>query len=330
MALLILGAVVIGVGVFYLAPSPLPGKAVELVVPPGKSLWHIASTLEQRQVIESARVLVLWMKLSGKERSIQAGQYSFRQHEGVVSAANKLLNPRAFEFEVTIPEGYHIQQIAQVFQNRLKLDSAAFVQAARNRDVAASFGIKASGLEGYLFPDTYRFPPNMTIHQVLERMVKQFELRYAQVVADSMRAGVSLSRHQVVTLASIIEKEAMLKDEQRHIAGVFHNRLKLGYPLGADATVRYSIGKFSGPLRVSELKNPSPYNTRIHRGLPPGPICSPGFGALQAAVTPLKTKDLYFLAKWDGSGAHDFSESYSAHNRKKMQIHTQNQDIQHW
>ena len=132
------------------------------------------------------------------------------------------------------------------------------------------------------------------------------------------------SHHQLVTLASIIEREATLFSEQPLISGVFHNRLRKGYPLGADPTVRFALKKFGGPLRVSELNCPSPYNTRRFSGLPPGPICSPGKGALTAAAQPFKTKNLYFVAKWDGSGEHDFSVTNAEHERKKREIRRRN------
>jgi UPF0755 protein len=154
-------------------------------------------------------------------------------------------------------------------------------------------------------------------------MVATFRKRFAALPRDSSRPPV-LTPRQVVILASIVEKEATLDEERGRIAGVFHNRLRLGYPLGADPTVRYALRKFSGPLRVSELNSRHPYNTRVHRGLPPGPICSPGLGSLEAAACPAETKDLYFVARWDGSGGHDFSRTLAEHERKKRLIRRQN------
>jgi len=140
---------------------------------------------------------------------------------------------------------------------------------------------------------------------------------------DNIKAKYSL--HEVLTLASIVEKEATLASERGRIAGVFHNRLKKGWPLGADPTVRYIFRKFDGPLYVSELNSDSPYNTRRFAGLPPGPICSPGLGAIQAGAKPDSTDDMFFVALWDGSGAHDFSVTNAEHDRKKLKIREENE-----
>jgi len=190
--------------------------------------------------------------------------------------------------------------------------------------VCRALGISAASLEGYLFPDTYRFSPDAGCRDVIERMVHRFHSVYESIPFDS---GIEqeYTRHQIVTMASIVEKEATVAGERPRIAGVFFNRLRKGYPLGADPTVRYALRKFSGPLRVSELKTPSPYNTRRFAGLPPGPICSPGRGSLNAAASPLETRELYFVAKWDGSGEHDFSKTNAEHERKKKAIRRRNQ-----
>jgi UPF0755 protein len=138
-------------------------------------------------------------------------------------------------------------------------------------------------------------------------------------------AATELTKHETVILASIIEKEAELASERPLISGVFHNRLKKGIPLGADPTTRYILGKFSGPLLASEVSVQSPYNTRLHAGLPPGPICSPGLASLTAAMRPQQTKMLFFVAKWDGSGGHDFSMTNEEHSRKKDAIRRSNE-----
>jgi UPF0755 protein len=264
-----------------------------------------------------------WLRLTGASKSVQAGRFRFAEHEGVRSAARKLLRAEPLFITITIPEGLTIEQTASRCAGVLGIDSAAFVRACSDAANVRRIGHGALSLEGYLFPDTYRFEPSPSARDVLARMVAKFEKVYASL--DTGTAGCGLSRSETVTLASIVEKEAALAAERAHIAGVFCNRLRQGYTLGADPTVRYALRKFSGPLRVSELNNPSPYNTRIHRGLPPGPICSPGTGALQAALNPMETRDMYFVAKWDGSGAHDFSISNAEHERKKHEIRRLNE-----
>jgi UPF0755 protein len=134
-----------------------------------------------------------------------------------------------------------------------------------------------------------------------------------------------LTKREIIILASIVEKEAVLAEERPRIAGVFYNRLALRQPLGADPTVRYALKKFSGPLTFADLNVASPYNTRRFTGLPPGPICSPGRASLIAAMSPMRTNELYFVARWDGSGAHEFSVTNEEHSRKKLTIRYQNE-----
>jgi UPF0755 protein len=142
-------------------------------------------------------------------------------------------------------------------------------------------------------------------------------------------AARGLNKKDIVIIASIVEKEALISTELPRIAGVFYNRLRLGVPLGADPTVRYIFKKWSGPLYVSELKSRSPYNTRLHKGLPPGPICSPGRASLAASVSPAQTNELYFVARWDGSGGHEFSATHDDHVRKKNAIRKINEQRLH-
>ncbi|MBD3241817.1 MAG: endolytic transglycosylase MltG, partial [Chitinivibrionales bacterium] len=307
LVLVVLGLACAGLALWCLFGS-VQGKPVELIVAPGQPLATIARELERKDVVCSSFGLIAWMKLTGADKKVQAGRHAFVQGEGIASATEKLQHAIPIEEQVTIPEGLTLEQTAAVVGAVFAVDSASFVAACADTQLLRRLGLAAETLEGYLFPDTYRFPPDVTAKDVVHRMVAEFLAQYAKVEIDSA-VGERLSRHEIVTLASIVEREATVASEQGRIAGVFHNRLRLGYPLGADPTVRYALRKFEGPLRVSELNSRNPYNTRVHRGLPPGPICSPGFGALQAAAKPMNTKDLYFVAKWDGSGEHDFSRT---------------------
>ncbi len=317
--------ILLGAGSYWLiVPMGKIGHIVEMRVASGTSLRSIARTLERQKVIRWAPALVLWMKCSGKERHIQAGRFDFFENEGALSAANKLLSARPIEVAVFIPEGLTVEQIAKLFMNsELKIDTNAFLAVCNDTHFLKNHCITASTLEGYLFPDTYRFPEKDTALDIIDRMVDRFNKTYKSL--DTAQADrFALNRHQIVTLASIIEKEAQLDSERTMISAVFHNRLKKGVPLGADPTVRYIFKNFSGPLYVSQLKSNSQYNTRVFPGLPPGPICSPGKASLQAAITPAGTKDLYFVAKWDGSGAHDFSTNNRDHDKKKEMIRRMN------
>ena len=302
------------------------GAAVELQVQPGQPLWSVARALEQRGAVRWAPALVAWMDLSGSDRRVQAGIHRFDGLESVFAAARRLQHAVPVEVAVTVPEGLVVEQVAAIMAAELHLDSARFVAACGTDSLLRSLGLEESSAEGYLFPDTYRFPPNATEEAVVRTMVARFREQYARVALDTL-IGARFPQRDIVTLASIVEKEATLAEERGHIAGVFHNRLRLGIQLGADPTVRYALRKFEGPLRVSELNSRSPYNTRVYRGLPPGPICSPGLPALQAAAAPLATTDLYFVARWDGSGGHDFSKTLAEHERKTREIRRQNEQL---
>ena len=313
-----------GAGYYVLFPVRATGAPVDIRVNHGASLRSIASALEKRKVITWAPVLIAWMKFRGMEKHFQAGHFIFYENEGAVSAARKLLHAQPIEVSVTIPEGLTIEQNALLFHNVLKIDTAEFDSLCSDTGFIRELDIDASTLEGYLFPDTYHFSEDVTPADVIKRMVAHFDESF-RTLGQPLSGQSHLSKSQIVVLASIIEKEAVVESERPRISDVFHNRLNKGMPLGADPTVRYIFKKYSGPLLDSELKNRSPYNTRIFAGLPPGPICSPGLASLQAALSPVESRELYFVAKWDGSGSHDFSLTYEDHNRKKETIQRFNQ-----
>ncbi len=307
-----------GMGAYYfLGCLPVRHESVTVVIPKGSTARQIADSLRVRNVITSRKAFIAWMKLTGIERSIQAGKYTFFTSSGALAAVRSLSNAAPIEKLVKIPEGLTIEQTAARIAWFLPVDTAEFARLCYDTAFIATIsGINAKNLEGYLFPDSYRFLETAGPAEIIRRLASRFVKEYARL--DTVSGAVRhLQRGEIVTLASIIEKEAALPEERAHIAGVFHNRLKRGEPLGADPTVRFVFKKFDGPLRLSELNTGSPYNTRKFKGLPPGPICSPGLASLRAAVAPDITDDLFFVAKWDGSGAHDFSVTYEEHNRKK-------------
>jgi UPF0755 protein len=323
-AIILLALLCGGAGYFVLFPVRAPGAPVDIRVIHGTSLRSIALTLEKRKVIAWAPALIAWMKLRGMEKHFQAGHFVFYENEGAVSVAGKLLRAEPVEIAVTIPEGLTMEQTAILIHNALKIDTAQFDSLCADAGFIGKLGVDAQTLEGYLFPDTYRFSEDVTAADIIRRMVAHFDEAFTTLSQPSIGQS-HLSKSQIVILASIIEKEAVVESERPRISAVFHNRLNKGMPLGADPTVRYIFKKYSGPLLVSELKSRSPYNTRIFVGLPPGPICSPGLASIQAALTPVESRELYFVAKWDGSGAHDFSMTYEEHNRKKDVIQRSNQ-----
>ncbi len=320
---IILIIAIVGVSLLYFfVPMKKPGKQIVVMIDSGTTVRTIANVLKEKKVIPNAKAFLIWIKLNKIEKTIQAGKHTFHEYEGIVKAAQKLLSAEPVEKSVTVPEGLTIEQTANSIAKVFDIDTAEFIKICYDTNVVREFGISSNSLEGYLFPDTYLFNPDEFPINIIKRMVMQFEDVYSSI--NPTEISKKYSKHGIVSIASIVEKEATLSEEHAHIAGVFYNRLKKGMPLGADPTIRYALKKFSGPLRVSELNNPSPYNTRIHTGIPPGPICSPGKAALLAAFEPMETKDLFFVAKWDGSGTHDFSVTNAQHDKKKREIRRKN------
>ncbi|MBN2038207.1 MAG: endolytic transglycosylase MltG [Chitinispirillaceae bacterium] len=310
---------------FLLFPWKRSQESVTVVIPKGGNVRAIADTLVQYRIITAAAPFLAWLRLSGIEHRIQAGKFTFNPGEGALSASRRLMSAAPLDTLVTVPEGFTIEQTARRIGSILTIDTAAFIDLCNDTSFIRELGLgNEPSLEGYLFPDSYWFEESEEPQEIIRRMVNRFLAAYQTLDTASPNVA-SMSRRDIVTLASIVEKEAALASERPRIAAVFHNRLRIGLPLGADPTVRYLLRKFNGPLYKSELTIASPYNTRRYTGLPPSPICSPGLASLSATVSPLKTNELYFVAKWDGSGAHEFSLTNEEHTRKKLKIRREHQ-----
>jgi UPF0755 protein len=212
---------------------------------------------------------------------------------------------------VTIPEGFTVDQIADLLEEKKFGGRDVFVAAMQDASLLTELELPASGVEGYLFPDTYAWEWAMEPGEIVRAMLSRFQQESAALREARIAAG--LTEHEMVTLASVIERETGKDEERPLISGVFHNRLRIGMPLQSDPTVLYSLGRTAGRLRRADLANPSPYNTYVRRGLPPGPIANPGSAALRAAIAPAQTAALYFVSRNDGS--HQFSDSLAEHNR---------------
>ncbi|MGM0442658.1 MAG: endolytic transglycosylase MltG [Fibrobacterota bacterium] len=314
---------------FYV-PAGRVGEEVIVEIPRGASPAEVGHILDSAGIIPRKRPFYYYMRIRGNGASIQAGRFRMHRNAGLRRAEKCLADgPLPAGISLTVPEGLTIEQTAQILAGQCDLDSAHFDSLCRDRAFVASLGFEnASTLEGYLYPESYSVPKYFGEKEVIRLMTEHFRRVYRAIPATEFKNNNSMNR--VVTLASIIEEEAMVAHERRRISAVFHNRLERGVPLGADPTIRYALKKITGPLLVSELKNRSPYNTRIHAGLPPGPISSPGKGALEAAVNPIESDELFFVAKWDGSGEHAFSRTNREHNRKKMRIRRENTDKSNW
>lgn len=285
----------------------------------GSTLDDITALLTQYGIIDAPLQFKLVAALKGASKRMKAGSYVFNTQMSIQEIIDRIATGKTFSTRISIPEGSTSFQIAALLQERLGVDSAAFMAAVNDTVLAASLGIRSPSLEGFLFPETYRFEWRADPRFIAAAMVR----RFGEVWYRNQPPHLSVRRYrreQIVTMASIVEAEAIVASERPLIAGVFYNRLKKGMPLGADPTVRYALQKYAGrQLTKSDLAVASPYNTRKFKGLPPGPIGNPGEAAIWAALNPIVTPMLYFVAKYDGTYGHYFSATHEEHTRSKKQ-----------
>jgi peptidoglycan lytic transglycosylase G len=287
-----------------------PSKVV--LIPDGSTFQHVAALLEQEQLIKSRSVFVFFGISQSADRKVHAGEYELNPGMTPAEILSKLLNGQVLLHPLTFPEGLTITQIADVASQQGLTDREEFLRLAKDRAFVASLGIKAETLEGYLYPDTYKFPRPIKAREVLVAMVEQLQ----QVVGPDLLARMQelkMTMHEVLTLASVIEKETGAGDERPEISAVFHNRLKKHIPLQSDPTVIYGLPAFDGNLHKKDLSSPSPYNTYRVQGLPPGPIANPGIQAIRATLYPSDSRFLYFVSRNDGT--HQFSATLIEHNK---------------
>ena len=318
LSILIIGCVGIGAGAIYLhSPMPVGGDSKVLVVEPGMSVSHVARSLEKQDLIRDARWFNLYARYSEVDSRIKVGRYQISTGQTIDQILHTLVSGEGGTEHVTIPEGLTLGEIATILHEKISVDSSAFLALARDPEHVTSLGIDAPTLEGYLFPNTYSFYRGMATESIIAEMTDTFH----EVMSSENRLKaeeMEMSIHEIMTLASIIEGEAQLASERDTISGVFHNRLRIGRRLESCATVQFILGEPKAVLLERDLRIPSPYNTYIHAGLPPGPICSPGAAAIKAALNPAVVPYLYFVAR--GDGGHIFSRSNREHVNAKNRI----------
>lgn len=293
------------------APMAAGSQEKIFTVAPGQGLKQTAAALKQEQLVSDALRFTLLARLEKKDTLIQAGEYFLSAAMTPRQILNQLVAGRVHLYRVTIPEGYTLVQIAAAVAKAGLASESDFLETVRDPQIAARLGIDASTLEGYLFPDTYYFPRGLDSVTIAATMVKQFRAAF-KPEWEARAAELSMSVHEVVTLASIVEKETGAPEERPLISSVFHNRLAKGMRLETDPTVIYGIPDFDGNIKRRHLETYSPYNTYKISGLPPGPIASPGALALEAALYPAQSDYLYFVSKKDGT--HQFSTTIEDHN----------------
>lgn len=293
-------------------PGPALAQPRLIEISPGSHRRQIALQLRQAGAIGSATGFELWALLHPAS-TLKAGVYQFAGGQSVPQVFHTVSRGLVYTIAVTIPEGFNRFDIARELQQKGLAPAAAFLAATADPSSIKDLDPEAVSLEGYLFPATYRISP----HTPVERIVKMMTNRFRQEVRRDHPADV----HQWVTLASLIQKETAVPSERPLIAGVFLNRLRLGMPLQCDPTVIYAAllaNDYSGSVHEADLKRPSPYNTYLHPGLPPGPIANPGRASLEAAQHPDETGYLYFVS--DGAGAHRFAETL-AQQRENVRLY---------
>ncbi|MEO8604863.1 MAG: endolytic transglycosylase MltG, partial [bacterium] len=282
-----------------------------VVVPTGESFRAVAARFHAAGALRHPLLLTVWARITGLDRSVRSGEFRVDTARSPIDLLALLQSAGDASTLVTIPEGLTTEQIAALFEEHGYGGRDVFRCAMREPALLLEFALPASGVEGYLFPDTYAFDLTKSPSDIVRAMVSRFRQQTADLAAR--RAAAGLSEAEMVTLASVIEKETGQPAERPLISGVFHNRLRVGMPLQSDPTVLYGRGEGRGPITRADLASPQPYNTYVHRGLPPGPIANPGRAALEAAIAPASTEALYFVSRNDGS--HTFSATLDEHNR---------------
>ncbi|MEX2205825.1 MAG: endolytic transglycosylase MltG [Myxococcota bacterium] len=301
-------------------PADPAANARVFWVAPGETLVPIAERLDSAGMLPAKplfgpRVLVAYAQLSGKDREIKSGEYDLSAAMTPLEILEKIVQGAVKTHEVTLPEGMRLDEVASRLGDAGITDPDAFLAQARDVGFARSLSLPSDSFEGYAYPETYRFRRHTPPEEVLERMLAEFRSRFTPEDLEAVaKSGFTL--HQLVTLASIVEKESAQIEERPMIAGVYRNRLRIGMRLQSDPTVIYGIvqtrGSFDGNIRSRDLREDTAWNTYTRAGLPPGPIASPSIEAIRAVLHPADVPYLYFVARNDGW--HEFSTNLTAHN----------------
>jgi UPF0755 protein len=311
---LLVGLIVAAAGWFYYAVGverSHPAQSTQLVIPQGSSFGQIASLLVDRGIVGNALTFRLLGKLQRADSDVHAGEYRFAPHQTQNEVLRQLQSGGAqVAVWVTFPEGFTAKQMAQRLADAGVGNASAFEDAFLHDSIVVD-KTRTRGLEGFLFPSTYLIPTDASPAQVERILTNQF---VSELPADAAEhaAKLHLTVPQVVTVASLIEREAQADDERPLMAGVYYNRLRLGMPLEVDATIEYALPEHKTALSFADLKVDSPYNSYTHAGLPPTPIANPGASSLAAAFRPAHTDYLYYVYK--GDGHHAFAKTLAEHN----------------
>ncbi|RKU06287.1 endolytic transglycosylase MltG [Candidatus Poribacteria bacterium] len=310
----ILSSLAILIAIFYtvryLAPVDANAKPIQLKIVRGMSSQAIADQLARNDLIHNPWIFLFVTHFSDASHRLQVGTYRLSGAMTIPQIIDHLKTGKVVTRQFVVPEGLTVVQTGKLWEKSRFGTASAFNQAARDPKWLRTYRIEGKTLEGYLFPNTYQFPDGATPQVILEIMLDEFDQRWTAEFTEEAKA-LGFSKHEVITLASIIEAEARVPDERALVSAVFHNRLRRGWKLQADPTALYGLGNPDRPPRAADLRVDSPYNTYIHKGLPPGPICNPGMASILAALRPTSVDYMYFVAI--GDGRHHFSKTLREH-----------------
>jgi UPF0755 protein len=291
--------------------------SIFIIIKEGDNLHQIIGRLKEANLITNGTSLLILAEILDRDQHIQAGKYNIKKGITLFSILGELSQGKVILKSVTIPEGSTVFEIGGILKREIQIDSAEFVRASENGQIARSMNLPVSNLEGYLFPETYKLTWGISPEKVARIMVEQFRKVFSDSLLERAKE-FNFSLPEVITLASLIEAEAKEEKERSIISAIFHNRLRLGMFLQSCPTVTYGLPDFDRPLTLKELERDSPYNTYKYPGLPPGPICNPGKASILAALYPANVDYLYFVSQ--GNGSHIFSRTLNEHNRAKNKI----------
>ena len=300
-------------------PASATPEEVVITIPAGQSLKATTETLFKSEIITNPFKFNMVARLKGYDKQLKAGEYALAATMPPIKILEKLVKGEVKLYKLTVPEGLNIHQIAELVAQSGFAEQAVFIENATDAAFAREHDLTADTFEGYLYPETYYFPKKVSPKTIISSMVRRFRLVFKPEWEERGKQ-LGFSIHQVVTLASIIEKETGASFERPLISSVFHNRLKKKMRLESDPTVIYGLKNFDGNLNRKHLETLTPYNTYKIKALPPGPIANPGSASLEAALYPADTKYIYFVSKKDNT--HQFSTNLIDHNQavRKYQL----------
>lgn len=308
LVIILLAIIATAFWLFNSSPQNMQGQTFTIM--PGMDLYQVAYLLKSKNIITSASFFYIMGRILNAT-DVKAGNYRIYDKESSFSILKKITQGKFITKKITIPEGYTIYDIARVLAENDICTEGNFLYWAQSPSFLATIGLSTSSAEGYLFPDTYVIPENTDPRDIIIRLVNQTK-KVIHDIKDSIEVQYS-NLHQILTVASLVEKEAKINSERPIIAAVFYNRLKLKMKLDCDSTIQYGLKKFGMRLTYDDLDSDTPYNTYKNAGLPPTPICNPGKRSILAALNPANVPYLFFVARNDGT--HYFSKTLVEHNR---------------